>query len=445
MTKLTTVHVQAPASKSMSHRAVMAAALAEGESALSGVLDSDDLTRTMGCLTSCGATFERRGEELVVVGVGGSPRGGAEGAEPADMYMHESGTTCRLMTAVAAAGVGSFRVHGVQRMHERPIGALARALMTQGVRFEFEGEEGYPPFVMHSEGLPGGDISVDVGESSQYLSGLLLASACAHSETVIGIGGDKVVSWPYVALTLQTMEDFGIRFAMERLDGDASVEIAWKTVERAEPGRYRMRVQPGAYANGPRVVEGDWSNASYFLAAGAVGPRAVVISGLRRDSLQGDKAMLDILEKMGAQISWQDGAVTVAPPVSGKLHGIEVDMGASPDIVPTVAAAAAFADSPTRITGAAHLRIKECDRLEGTADNLRRAGVAAEVTDDGLIVTPGRLEAGRMVDIATQSDHRMAMSSALFMLAGMEMTFDDPKCVGKSFPRFWDEWKKVVS
>ena len=441
----TTVHIQAPASKSMSHRAVMAAALAEGESLLTGVLDSDDLTRTMGCLTACGAEFERRGEELRVLGVAGSPRGGAQGEAPADLYMHESGTTCRLMTAVAAAGHGSFRVHGVQRMHERPIGALAEALMSQGVAFHFEGRTGYPPFVMTSAGLPGGDVVVDVGESSQYLSGLLLAAACARSETVVGIGGSKVVSWPYVALTLQTMEDFGIWFAMERLDGPSPVEVAWKTVERAAPGAYQVRVRPGAYAAGPRTVEGDWSNASYFLAAGAVGPRPVVISGLRRDSLQGDRAMLGILESMGARISWQENAVTVAPPASGKLHGVEVDMGACPDIVPTVAAAASFADSPTRITGAAHLRIKECDRLEGTAGNLRRAGAEVEVTDDGLVVTPSPLRAGEKLEVVTHGDHRMAMSSALFALADMQVACDDPGCVGKSFPRFWDEWNKVVS
>lgn len=438
-----TVHIQAPASKSMSHRAVIAAALADGRSLLHNVLDSDDLTRTMGCLRACGAGFEFKGRDLEVVGVAGRPRGGSD--EPADLYMHESGTTCRLMTGVAAAGQGLFRVHGVQRMHERPIGALASALASQGVAFTWEGQEGYPPLVMNTRGLPGGEITVDVGESSQYLSGLLLAAACAEAETVINIGGTKVVSWPYVALTLQTFEDFGISFAVECQENGSWVETAWRAVTTVAPGQIRFRVTPGAYGTGERRVEGDWSNASYFLAAGAVGPRPVVISGLRRDSLQGDRAMLDILARMGARISWQDDAVTVAPPESGRLVGVEVDMASCPDIVPTVAAAAAFATSPTLVTGVAHLRIKECDRLEGTAGTLRKTGTSVEVLDDGLKIIPGGLMHEGELPVTTFGDHRMAMSSALFALAGMSVTCDDPGCVRKSFPTFWDEWNKVVS
>ncbi|MBU1003903.1 MAG: 3-phosphoshikimate 1-carboxyvinyltransferase [Proteobacteria bacterium] len=443
METIGTVHVQAPASKSMSHRAVIAAALASGSSLLHNVLDSDDLTRTMGCLTACGATFEFKGRDLKVVGVAGLPRGGA--VEPADLYMHESGTTCRLMTAVAAAGQGLFRVHGAARLHVRPIGALARALASQGVEFTWQGREGYPPLVMHSPGLAGGEISVELDESSQYLSGLLLAAACARSETVINVGGTKVVSWPYVALTLQTLEDFGISFSVERLAGNRWSETAWKDVTGMAPGTVRFRVRPGHYASGERRVEGDWSNASYFLAAGAVGPRPVVVSGLRRDSLQGDRSILGILERMGARISWQDDAVTVAAPESGRLRGLEVDMGDCPDIVPTVAAAACFADGPTLISGVAHLRIKECDRLEGTAGTLRKAGATVQVLDDGLRVTPGDLPESGDLSVTTFGDHRMAMSSALFALAGMSVQCDDPGCVGKSFPTFWDEWNKVVS
>ncbi|WP_461209742.1 3-phosphoshikimate 1-carboxyvinyltransferase [Desulfocurvus sp. DL9XJH121] len=437
------VTIQAPASKSMSHRAVMASALARGRSLLSGVLDSDDLTRTMGCLAACGAGFERRADGLLVTGVGGSPRGGAPGEEPADLYMHESGTTCRLMTAVAAAGTGSFRVRGVARLHERPIGALARALEAQGVVFQWEGGAGFPPFVMRSSGLSGGQVAVDVGESSQYLSGLLLAAPCAAAETVIGIVGDKVVSWPYVALTLATLEDFGIDFAVRSLESGEPREVPWRDVTCVRPGSHQFLVRPGAYAAGPRRVEGDWSNASYFLAAGAAGLRPVRVEGLRRDSLQGDMAILLILERMGAGVEWDGDAVTVSS--GAGLRGVDVDMGACPDIVPTVAALAAFAEGPTRISGAAHLRIKECDRLEGTAETLRRAGAGVDVTADGLVVHPAPLDGQGELAVATQGDHRMAMSAALFALAGRTVVCDDPGCVAKSFPGFWDEWNKIVS
>jgi len=438
-----TIHVQAPASKSMSHRAVIAASLADGVSLLKNVLDSDDLTRTMGCLANCGVRFTPRGRDLEVEGVAGRPQGG--GAEPADLYMHESGTTCRLMTAVAAAGLGRFRVHGVQRLHERPIGALIEALQSQGVGVTWEGREGYPPLVLETRGLPGGELGVDVGESSQYLSGLLLAAVCARTETVINILGTKVVSWPYVALTLQTMEDFGISFCVERLKDGRWAETPWRDVTRVHPGQFRFRVRPGRFHAGQRQVEGDWSNASYFLAAGAVGPRPVVVSGLRRDSLQGDQAILLILERMGAQISWQEDAVTVAAPESGRLSGTTVDMASCPDIVPTVAAAAAFASSPSVISGVAHLRIKECDRLEGTAAILREAGAQVEVLDDGLKITPGALRGEGQLPVTTFGDHRMAMSSALFALSGLSVACDDPACVCKSFPTFWNEWNKVVS
>lgn len=437
-------HVQAPASKSMSHRAVIAAALAPGESRVSGVLASDDLTRTMGCLAACGARFEQAGDGVLrVVGVAGRPMGGRD--EPADLNVHESGTTCRLMTAVAAAGHGRFRIHGAPRMHERPIGALAETLGALGATFDWETRPGYPPCVMTANGFAGGEVGIDVGESSQYLSGLLLAAPCAHERTTIAVTGDKVVSWPYVALTLATMEDFGIVFSAQRMERGSWVDAAWRRIECAEPGKVRFTVRPGAYRAGAYRVEGDWSNASYFLAAGAVGPRPVVVSGLRADSLQGDRAILDILSRMGARVSWQDDAVTVAPPESGRLQGIDVDMSHCPDIVPTVAVAAAFAASPTTISGAAHLRIKECDRLSATATELNRAGGRVAVLADGLRVEPADFAAGSEVEFCTYGDHRIAMSLSLTALAGVAPRFDNPGCVGKSFPGFFKEWNKVVS
>lgn len=435
-----TVQVKAPASKSMSHRAVIAAALAGGQSRLTGVLDSVDLDRTMACLRACGARVVRHGEVVVIDGVSGTPRGGEN--EPADLNVHESGTTCRLMTAVVAAGQGRFRIHGAPRMHERPIGALADVLEDLGAEFVWEGKKGYPPFVLAASGISGGEVVVDAGESSQYLSGVLLACACGSGKTIVGLGGEKVVSWPYVALTLQVMEDYGVPVGVEVRDGDAWTEADWRDIDSAIPGKVRFVVTPGSFENGEHAVEGDWSNASYFLAAGAVGPHPVSISGLRMDSLQGDRAMLDILGLMGARITWQADGVLIAPPPSGQLRGVEVDMGSCPDIVPSVAVVAAHASSRTVITGAAHLRIKECDRLEATATELGKVGAKITVTDDGLIIDPAPIKAGP-VDLCTYGDHRIPMSLSVLELSGVEPTFDDPQCVSKSFPTFWDEWANI--
>lgn len=437
------VSIQAPPSKSLSHRMVIAAALADGVSEVRRVLQSDDLERTMGCLAACGARFEADGDALRVEGVAGRPRGGQ--AEPVSLDVHESGTTCRLMTAVAAAGQGLFRVHGAPRMHERPIGALARALTALGTRFHWEARPGYPPFVMTAAGLGGGEITVDLDESSQYLSGLLLAAPSAARHMVIAVGGTKVVSWPYVALTLAVQELFGVRAKAQRHDGESWISADWRTMRRVDPGRVRFVVRPGAYRAGSYVVEGDWSNASYFLAAGAVGPHPVRVAGLREDSLQGDRAILDILRQMGARVMWHDDAVTVAPPEAGPLAGVTVDMAACPDIVPTVAAAACFAATPTEIHGAAHLRIKECDRLEATATELGRAGARVTVLPDGLRIDPAPLAAGATVPVTTYGDHRIAMSTSLLRLAGVRPEFDTPGCVAKSFPGFFDEWNKIVS
>lgn len=437
------VPVLAPPSKSLSHRMVIAAALADGVSEVRRVLQSDDLERTMGCLTACGARFEADGDALRVTGVAGRPRGGQ--AEPVSLNVHESGTTCRLMTAVAAAGQGLFRVHGAPRMHERPMGSLARALAAQGARFQWEGREDYPPFVLAASGLPGGEIAVDLDESSQYLSGLLLAAPSAARHMVIAVGGTKVVSWPYVALTLAVQELFGVRAGAQLHDGESWVATDWRTLRRVDPGRVRFVVRPGGYRAGSYVVEGDWSNASYFLAAGAVGPRPVRVAGLREDSLQGDRAILGILRQMGARVMWHDDAVTVGPPEAGPLAGVVVDMAACPDIVPTVAAAACFAATPTEIHGAAHLRIKECDRLEATATELSRAGARVSVLPDGLRIEPAPLAAGSAVPISTHGDHRIAMSMSLLQLAGVRPELDTPGCVGKSFPGFFAEWNKVVS
>lgn len=434
------VKVQAPASKSFSHRYVFAASLAEGESIIRGVLESDDLSRTMDCLAACGASFRRTNGAMIVRGVGGRPRGG-DLSGPAELNVGESGTTCRLVTAVAAAGKGAFRVSGTGRMHERPMTALTEALERAGISFDWEGKPGYPPFVMKTGGLPGGGMSVDASASSQYLSGLLLAAPMAGSETTIECIGERIVSWPYAALTMQVMEDFGIAYAAQVEKGGEFVSVPWREVESPKPGEVRFIVRPGGYRAGEYEVEADWSNASYFCIAGALGPRPVTIEGVRPDSIQGDRAILEILERMGAEVTVDEHSVTVSP---GELIGADLDMSACPDLAPGVAVLASQAYGDTRIYGAAHLKIKESDRLAGPAKELGKIGCDAEVTEDGMLVRPGPDPAGGSAEFATYGDHRMAMSLSLLALKGVDVKLDDPGVVSKSFPGFWGEWRKVV-
>lgn len=445
-----TATVTAPASKSLSHRALIAAALAPGESRVEQVLDSVDIRITRACLEAAGAEIVGDGAQLRVAGFEHGPLGGGQGqdpsgkGEPVDIFVNESGTSCRLLTAVLAAGQGTFRVHGAPRMHERPIGELAAALEKLGARFEWLEKPGCPPFVLKASGLAGGATSISLEESSQYLSGLLLAAPLARGEVRIELTGRKAVSWPYVALTLRVLQDHRIDFEVLSLGVDGVWSpVPWKALKSAEPGRIRFVVRPGEYEAADYRVEGDWSNGSYFLAAGAVGPAPVRVEGLHADSLQGDRAILDILGQMGARIKTDFTGVTVTP---APLRGVAVDMGRCPDLVPTVAVVAAFARGETVISGVPHLRIKECDRLAAMRSQLARAGCDIGETPEGLRIRgagPEALGSGP-VELSTFGDHRIAMSLSLLAFAGLRPVLDDPGCVSKSYPDFWRDWAVVA-
>lgn len=464
--------VVAPASKSLSHRYCIGAALAAGESRIRHALESDDLRRTRAVLSAAGAVFDPEGRsehgdaaDWRVRGMAdGRPRGGAPGA-PLSCDVHESGTTCRLLTAVLAAGRGAFRIHGAPRMHQRPIADLTDALVRLGARVGFEGAPGCPPLLLETDGLnaaaAGDQAAMSMDKSSQYFSGLLLAAPLATTTNggplTVSLTGGKAVSWPYVGLTLQCLQDFGVRFDVEVLGDDEQWRVLpgddWRRLDAAVPGRLRIAVHPGRYRPGDHTVEGDWSGASYLLGAGALGGSPIRVEGLRLDSLQGDRAMLDLLRDMGATLATEDGAVTVSP---SALRGIDADMGSCPDLVPTVAVLAAAASGPTRIRNVAHLRIKESDRIDAPARELARAGVRVEPKDDGLVVHgigPDRLAANLRalapdVRFQAHNDHRIAMSLALLSLlpgAGISLRerLDDPRVVVKSFPHFWSLWEAL--
>ncbi len=399
MSKSMIKNVKAPASKSMSHRLIMAAAMAVGQSSIHNVLESEDLFKTMEILRLAGAKIEQ--VEQGVYSIEGSELLGKDDFnEPLYCDVHESGTTCRLLTAILAAGYGYFYIYGSPRMSERPIGTLTTCLEKLGAKFQFENKN-YPPFILFANGLKGGEITISLEDSSQYLSGLLLAAPLAESPLTIFIGGRHVVSAPYIGLTLQAMKAFGAQFDVCLLDNEKSSPekkvwklIDWKSLEEIVPGEIRFRIRPfkqedskpKGYKAGKHTVESDWSSASYLLAAGALGKNPVCVNGLNRHSFQPDKYLIEILKLMKAKVDFgnaMNNDVTVYP---SHLEGIEINMSDCPDIVPTVAVLASFAHGQTKISGVEHLRIKESDRLSAIATELKKAGIKVEEQEDGLII-----------------------------------------------------------
>jgi 3-phosphoshikimate 1-carboxyvinyltransferase len=460
----------------------MAAAAADGLSVIRGLSASDDVTRTREALAAAGAEFSRgAGGVWEVRGLSGPPRG--DGDRIVTLDAGESGTSCRLLSAVAAAGRGRFLVRGEGRMDKRPMGELTSVLERMGAHCEFYGERGHTPFLLTAAGLEapagaectrdasalcpeqpgngregrGGNgpsvVSVDCSETGQYLSALLLAAPLSRSGLRLRSASRHIASLPYIGLTLEVMAAFGAGFRIEKTAGAAGGVEPAGLVEAvaACPNGARdilFDVPRGRYRAAEYGVEGDWSGASYFLAAGAIGPRAVRVSGLNPRSIQGDAVFLRLLEAMGARTAWDAGGVTVFP---SRLKGITADMGDCPDLAPTLAALAAHASGPTVLTNAAHLKLKESDRIAAPAGELPKAGCSVSVTDDGMVVAPPeggpRPPAGDVV-FSSYNDHRMAMSLALLGLPGLEgkgfaVRLDNPGCVAKSFPDFWKLWERL--
>jgi 3-phosphoshikimate 1-carboxyvinyltransferase len=443
------VTVAAPPSKSLSHRKIITSGLAKGVSTLSNVLESADTARTMDILSLTGATITRKGKGVfAIAGTGRPPRGGRETA-PISCYLHESGTSARLLTAVLAAGNGVFRLHGAPRLHQRPMSDLFTVLESLlEAPVTYEENIGKLPAIIRSKGLspmPGETfmpVSCDV--SSQFLSGLLLAAPFAPNGLRLLLAGKKAVSWPYVRLTLQAMEEAGLPVAVETLDSGEWHISDWHALHEAVPYETRFTVPHGCYtplSGEASAIEGDYSGASYLLAAGAAGPCSVTVSGLSARSLQGDAAILEILRAMGAGVLWNGNAVTISP---GKLTGITRDMGDCPDLVPTVAALAALVEGRTVITGVAHLAEKESDRLAAPAVELAKIGCTVDIAEGCLTISPPAIKkAGGTIEFSAHNDHRMAMSLALLELAGIGVALDDPDCVAKSFPEFWEVWGRI--
>ena len=411
--------VTVPGSKSITQRALIAAALADGESTLLGPLESEDTRYTAAALQQMGVTVEKSKDEWRVQGNGGRIVTPGE-----EIFLGNNGTATRFLASVAALGDGSFQITGDERMSERPILPLMQALQGWGVDISSMNNNGCPPLLIKAKGLSGGRTTLPEGKSSQYLSSLLLVGPYARQAAFLDVEGE-ILSLPYVIMTLAVMEDFGIR------------------VEANEPLNSYV-IPRGIYKAREYAIEGDASNASYFYAAAAITGGKVTVPNVPVPSLQGDAAFVALLARMGCQVNKTGDGLTVSGPE--ELQGITIDMGGMPDVVPTLAVVASQARGRTTIKNIAHLRIKECDRLHVMAVELAKMGARVEELDDTLIIEgkdPDLPMHG--AEIETYNDHRIAMSFAVAGLAVPGVKILGEECVAKSFPDFWERFQLLYS
>lgn len=412
-----------PGSKSITNRALVLAALADGQTTLTNALFADDTARMMDCLRALG--FAANADEAAqTITVGG--QGGKIPAVRADLFVGNSGTTARFITPLCALGRGEFVIDGVSRMRERPMGDLIRSLRELGANVESIGANGCPPLRVNANGMKGGACTTRSDASSQFLSGLLMSAPCADgAETRLCLEG-PILSAPYISMTTAMMRDFG--GTVEETDNGRRFVV---------PGRQHYAAPPA----GNYSVEPDASAASYFFAAAAITGGRVRINGVGQNPLQGDWAFVDVLEQMGCRVTRQNGATEVRG--GSRLRGVRVDMNAISDTVMTLAAVAPFADGPTVIENVAHIRHKETDRLRAVAVELVRLGVKVEERVDGLTIYP--TQKWTPDTIHTYDDHRMAMAFALVGLRVPGVSVADPACVGKTFPDYFVRLHDLVS
>jgi 3-phosphoshikimate 1-carboxyvinyltransferase len=414
--------IRPPGSKSITNRALVCAALATGESRLTGALDSQDTRVMVAGLSALGFHLDADWDAGTITIGGGS---GRIPAGEATLDCAASGTTIRFLSAVCALGVGTYKLDGTPRMRRRPIGDLLDSLASLGVDAIAESPGGCPPVVIRSRGLTGGRAQVRGSTSSQFASGLAMAGPCMRDGLQLDFAG-TLVSLPYLDMTRRVMEAFGGR--CDSVEGGG-----W----RIPATGYRGRV----YA-----IEPDASAASYFLAAAAITGGRVRVDGLSRRSMQGDVGFADALGRMGCEVTWEDGAAESITVAGRAIRGIDIDMNAISDTVPTLAVVAAFAAGPTTIRNVAHIRDKETDRIGDLACELRRLGAHVEERADGLTIVPAGVDGAGLHGgtVSTYDDHRMAMSLALVGLRVPEVRVADPGCVGKTFPDYWDRLDAIT-
>jgi 3-phosphoshikimate 1-carboxyvinyltransferase len=414
--------IMPPGSKSLTNRALVLAALARGQSTLSNVLFADDTLVMLECLARLGfqVKIDRPKFQVHVIGLGGRIP-----LDHAELFCGNSGTTIRFLTALCALGRGTYVLDGIPRMRQRPIGQLVDLLKNLGARLEYVLEAGYPPVRVIADGLAGGLIKFGSLQSSQFLSAVLQVAPYFRHEMRVDLEG-RQTSWPYVAMTMRLMDEFGctVHLIRDSLTG--------------EPKQIIVPEDP--YNATDYTIEPDASNAMYFLAAAAIHPGSVVtVERLGSHSLQGDVKFVDVLRQMGASVLISNTSVSVSGP--DMLEGTDIDLSSMPDQAQTLAVVALFADGPTTIRGLHTLRLKETDRIAALATELRKLGADVDVEGDDLTIHPPQKLHPAHID--TYDDHRMAMS---FSLAGTKkagIVINDAGCVNKTYPNYFDDLKSI--
>ncbi|EAA8441753.1 3-phosphoshikimate 1-carboxyvinyltransferase [Salmonella enterica] len=408
--------INLPGSKSVSNRALLLAALACGKTVLTNLLDSDDVRHMLNALSALGINYTLSADRTRcdITGNGGALR--APGA--LELFLGNAGTAMRPLAAALCLGQNEIVLTGEPRMKERPIGHLVDSLRQGGANIDYLEQENYPPLRLRG-GFIGGDIEVDGSVSSQFLTALLMTAPLAPEDTTIRVKGE-LVSKPYIDITLNLMKTFGVEIANHHYQ-----QFVVKGGQQYHsPGRY--------------LVEGDASSASYFLAAGAIKGGTVKVTGIGRKSMQGDIRFADVLEKMGATITWGDDFIACT---RGELHAIDMDMNHIPDAAMTIATTALFAKGTTTLRNIYNWRVKETDRLFAMATELRKVGAEVEEGHDYIRITPpAKLQ---HADIGTYNDHRMAMCFSLVALSDTPVTILDPKCTAKTFPDYFEQLARM--
>jgi len=411
--------INLPGSKSLSNRALLVAALAKGTTKITNLLASDDTRHMLNALKQLGVqyTLSENKTECTIIGNDG-PIGSDIFQE---LFLGNAGTAMRPLCAALCLGQGSYLLTGEPRMKERPIGHLVDALRQAGADISYKEREGYPPLQIEADGLNGGEVQIEGAISSQFLTALLLAAPMAKEDMTISIIGE-LVSKPYIDITLHIMETFGV------------------TVVNDNYETFSIKGGQSYQAVETYMVEGDASSASYFLAAAAIKGGTVKVTGIGRDSIQGDVQFVDVLEQMGARVEWGDTYVSVTRDV---LSAIDMDFNHIPDAAMTIATTALFCKGTTTLRNIYNWRVKETDRLFAMATELRKVGAEVEEGEDYLKITAPKVLKHAAID--TYDDHRMAMCFSLLALDPASVTINEPECTAKTFPTYFEVFESISS
>ena len=405
--KISNCEVSVPGSKSYTHRILIASALSDGICRIDNALDSEDTKITIGALKQMGITINSNDNRFIVHGTNGEFR-----QTSGPLFLGNSGTSMRLLTALASLGKGRYVLTGTERMKERPIQDLLDALIQMGVSAHSVNNNGCPPVAIKGGGVKGGRININCETSSQYLSAVLLTAPFTEQNLEINVIKGPV-SKPYIDMTINVMKKFGIEIVRD--------DYSYFKVQQGQ--KYRA----GSY-----YVEPDCSQAGYFWGAAAITGACIKVKGITKDTHQGDIHFTRLLEEMGCNVLHEKDGISVT---GGSLSGIEADMSDMPDMVPTLAVVSAFAKGTTIIKNVKHLKVKESDRLASVANELLKMGIESSITDTGLVINGGKPHGA---EISTYKDHRIAMSFAIAGLKVPGVFVKDEKCVEKSFPKFWN-------